>query len=173
VAGAAKIFPFRVEPLGSRHDRENFSCGAEALDRYLQRQASQDVRRRVAVVFVATADGRTIAGYYTLSQYSVELDQLPPETAKRLPKYPRVPATLLGRLAISTAFQGRGLGRFLLMDALCRSLEASRTIASAAVFIHAKDEAAAAFYRKYGFLGLPKVPRQLFLPMGTIEQLFA
>src|SRR5216683_2231802 len=95
----------------------------EALDSYLHKQAGQDARKRAAVPFVATADGQTIAGYYTLSQYAIGLDAIPEEVAKRLPKYPMVSATLLGRLAVSTEFRGRGLGENLLMDALHRSLD--------------------------------------------------
>ncbi len=73
-----------IEPLGSHHDRTAFSCGEPALDSYLQRQASQDVRRRVAQVFVAVGDAPgKIAGYYSLSAASFEKDELPPGLAKR------------------------------------------------------------------------------------------
>jgi predicted GNAT family N-acyltransferase len=161
-----------IEPLGPKHDRVAFSCGVEALDAYLHKQAAQDLKKRAAVPFVITPDGKTIAGYYTLSQYAVQLDAIPPEVAKKLPRYPLVPATLLGRLAVSTAFRGQGLGEMLLMDALHRALRHSREMASAGVVVDAKDAAAFAFYKKYGFLELPKVERRLFLPMGTIEELF-
>lgn len=163
---------FVVEPLGPKHDRAAFSCGVEALDSYLHKQAGQDLKKRAAVPFVITPDGETIAGYYTLSQYAVQLDAIPEEVAKKLPKYPIVPATLLGRLAVSTAFRGEGLGAMLLMDALYRALQHSRELASAGVVVDAKDAAASAFYKKYGFLELPRVERRLFLPMGTVEQLF-
>ena len=170
--GQEQTAKFRFDSLGSAHDRASFSCGVPALDAYLQKQVGQDVRRRVAVAFVATPDGKTIAGYYTLSQYSIELGVLPEELVRKLPKYPVVPATLIGRLAISTAFRGQGLGELLLMDALDRCLKGSRHVASAAVIVDAKDEKVAAFYRRYGFLDLPKVARRLFLPMATIETLF-
>jgi predicted GNAT family N-acyltransferase len=172
MSGPVPTPELQFQPLGPQHDRAGFSCGVEALDRYLKRQAGQDIRKHVAVAFVLTPDGRTIAGYYTLSQYSVELDAVPPETAQKLPKYPIVPATLIGRLAVSTAFRGQGLGEMLLMDALNRSLAASRLVASAAVVVDAKDDQATAFYRKYGFLELPGMTRRLFLPMATIQQLF-
>jgi ribosomal protein S18 acetylase RimI-like enzyme len=162
----------RFDLLGPAHDRAHFSCGVPALDTYLQKQARQDVRRRVAVAFVATPDGKTIAGYYTLSQYSVELGVLPEEIAGKLPRYPLVPATLIGRLAVSAAFRGQGIGELLLMDALSRSLNGSREVASAAVIVDAKDDRAAAFYRKYGFLELPKIAMRPFLPMATVEALF-
>jgi ribosomal protein S18 acetylase RimI-like enzyme len=161
-----------IEPLGPKHDRAAFSCGVEILDAYLQKQAGQDLKKRAAVPFVITPDGRTIAGYYTLSQYSVQLDEIPAEVAKRLPKYPMVPATLLGRLAVSTAFRGQGHGATLLMDALYRTLHHSREVASAGVIVDAKDAAAIAFYKKYGFLELPRIERRLFLPMGTVVELF-
>ena len=163
---------FAVEPLGPKHDRAAFSCSADILDAYLHKQAGQDLKKRVAVPFVITPDGTTIAGYYTLSQYSVQLDDIPVEVAKKLPKYSMVPATLLGRLAVSVAFRGQRHGATLLMDALYRTLQHSREVASAGVIVDAKDAAALAFYRKYGFLELPRIEQRLFLPMGTMEQLF-
>ena len=163
---------FLVEPLGPKHDRAAFSCGVEPLDTYLHKQAGQDFKKRAAVPFVITPDGKTVAGYYTLSQYAVQLDAMPAELARKWPKYPVVPATLLGRLAVSTQFRGRGLGSLLLMDALYRALRHSKELASAGVVVDAKDAAASAFYIKYGFLQLPKIERRLFLPMGTLEQLF-
>lgn len=168
----AEKLHFVIEPLGPKHDRAAFLCGVEALDAYLRKQAGQDLKKRAAVPFVITPDGRTIAGFYTLSQYTVQLDAVPPDVAKKLPKYPVVPATLLGRLAVSTAFRGQGLGTMLLMDALYRALLHSGELASAGVVVDAKDAAALTFYKKYGFLELPKVERRLFLPMGTVEKLF-
>lgn len=163
---------FHIEPLGPHHDRAGFSCGVEALDNYLKKQARQDVKKRVAAVFVLTPDGKTVGGYYSLSQFSVDLGMLPQDIAKRLPRYPVMPATLIGRLAVNTAFRGQGLGELLLLDALHRSLTLSQQIASAAVIVDAKDERAMSFYRKYGFLELPSIASRLFLPMATVEQLF-
>lgn len=163
---------FVIEPLGTRHDRAAFTCGNPRLDSYLQKQAGQDLRKRAAVPFVITPDHKTIAGFYTLSQFAVDVGELPEDLGKRLPKYPMVPATLLGRLAVSEKFHGRGLGETLLMDALYRALQSSRQIASAAVVVDAKDDAAVAFYTKYGFVALPQIPRRLFLPMETIAHLF-
>jgi ribosomal protein S18 acetylase RimI-like enzyme len=94
------------------------------------------------------------------------------EVAKKLPKYPMVPATLLGRLAVSSAFRGQGRGATLLMDALYRTLHHSLEVDSAGVIVDRKDAAALAFYKKYGFLELPRIERRLFLPMGTVEELF-
>ncbi|MGH9650997.1 MAG: GNAT family N-acetyltransferase, partial [Terriglobales bacterium] len=161
-----------VEPLARRHDRAAFSCGAAALDAYLQRQAAQDLKRRVAAVFVLISDGETIAGFYTLSALGILLGELPAEVSRKLPKYPVVPATLMGRLAVSVDHRGQGLGEFLLMDALRRAWEHSHSVASFAVVVDGKDEAAVAFYHRYGFIQLPETPMRLFLPMATIEKLF-
>jgi len=150
-----------------------FSCEHERLNTYLKQQASQDVRKRVAAVYVLTPDGETVAGYYTLSQYTIDAGELPEEVARtlRVPKYDKLPATLLGRLARSGQFRGAGLGEILLMGALQRALEHSRNIASLAVVFEAKDEKAAEFYRSYGFVDLPDHPNRLFIPMQTVQQL--
>ncbi len=178
MAGSAdhKEPKFRFEPLDKKkHNRAAFSCGHERLNVYLKEQANQEIKKRVTAVYVLTPDGRTIAGYYTLSQYSIDAGELPPETIQKLhvPKYDKLPATLLGRLARSQAFKGTGVGELLIMGALKRALDHSKNIASLAVVVDAKDEKARAFYRSYGFIDLPDHPNRLFLPMGSIEQLFA
>jgi GNAT superfamily N-acetyltransferase len=160
---------FVVESLGPRHDRSAFSCGEPALDRYLQRQASQDVRRRVAGIFVAVEDGR-IVGYYSLSAASIDRATLPAERARRLPHYP-VPAAVLGRLAVDRHQQGRGVGEFMLLDAMRRVLRASAAMAVYAIVVDAKSDRARAFYEGYGFRSLEAQGRRLFLPLETIEAL--
>lgn len=161
------------EPLAANHDRAAFSCGVSPLDTYLKTQASQDVKKNLAAVFILTPDSKTIAGYYTLSQYSVELDAIPDEIARKLTRHSEVPATLIGRLARSSIFHGEGLGEILLMDALKRCLDSSGQVASWAVIVDAKDEKAVAFYKKYEFIEISKTPRRLFLPMATVAKLFS
>lgn len=166
---------FRFEPLDKKtHNRAAFSCEHEPLNNYLKQTASQDVERRVAAVYVLTPDGKQIAGYYTLSQYAIEPGELPEQVrAKlRLPKYDRLPATLLGRLARNLHFKGKGLGELLLMGALDQALRHSRNIASLAVVVDAKDEKARQFYLRYGFIDLPDHRNRLYMLMQTIEQLF-
>lgn len=157
--------------------RATFSCGVEALDRYLKEQASQDAKRGVALPFVLVSQDRRLAGYYTLASYGIRADDIPAELTKqlRLPRYDVIGATLLGRLARDLSFAGQGVGELLLVDALKRALYGSRTIAaSVGVIVDAKDERAQRFYSKYGFLApFPDTPRRLFLRMETIEQLFS
>lgn len=159
----------RIDLLGERHDRSAFASGVEALDRYFQIQAGQDARRRVATCFVLTVDG-VVAGYYTLSATSILLSELPPVTSKKLPRYPVVPATLMGRLAVDRRYRGQGYGEALLLDAFARTLRSD--IASFAFVAEAKDDAAVAFYERYGFLGLPSAGRRMFKPLSEIAALF-
>jgi GNAT superfamily N-acetyltransferase len=161
---------YSFEPLGDQHDRAAFSCGVDALDRYFRMQAGQEGRRRVASCFVLAAAGGSVAGYYTLSATSIALLDLPPALAKRLPRYPVVPATLMGRLAVHENRHGQGLGELLLFDAFSRTLRSD--IASYAFVVDAKDDAAQAFYQHYGFMPLASVGRRLFLPLAEIAVLF-
>ena len=162
-----------VEPLAARHDRSQFRCGVEPLDRYLQRQAGQDARRRIAspYVLVHRTEG-LVAGYYTLSNASTDLSELPAALAGKLPRYPQIPATLLGRLAVDLNHRGRGVGEFLLSDALRRALRGSETTAAFAMVVEAKDDSAARFYRKFGFQPVLGQAHRLFLPMKTVALLF-
>lgn len=163
---------YRVEALGRQHDRSTFSCGVAPLDRYLREQAGQDARKRVAAPFVlCEGKSNAVLGYYTLSALSIDVGAWPEDVARKLPRYPFVPATLMGRLAVDRSLRGKGAGEHLLMDALRRALAASREVGSVAVIVDAKDDSAVSFYRRYGFIGFPDQPKRLFLPMAVIEQL--
>lgn len=160
----------RVEPLTSSHDRSEFESGVEPLDRYFRTQAGQDARKNMAAPFVLLLSDGTIGGYYTLSSTSVQLAELPAQTVRKLPRYPLVPATLLGRLAVDRRQQGKGYGRFLLADALYRATRSE--IASFAVIVDAKDESARRFYERESFLPFPDHPMKLFWSMADIRRLF-
>jgi predicted GNAT family N-acyltransferase len=165
---------YKIEPLGD-HDRAAFSCGNASLDRYIREQASQDVKRGLASVFVITAkdDPKQILAYYTLSSRELRLDQLPEEIAKKAGKYGHVGVTLLGRMAVAEKYKGTGLGVLTLMNALHKSLLAATDVASLAVFVEAVDSDAANFYRIYGFIELPEDKLKLLLPMKTIAKSFS
>ena len=159
--------PFVIEALGPGHDRASFSCGVEALDRYFQKQVTQDVRRRATVCYVACeSSGAKVAGYYTLAAAGIPLADMPAELAKRLPRYPSVPVARLGRLAVDQAYRGRKLGSALLWDAVQRSLRSE--IAVVALVVDAKDDQAETFYRHHGFVSFGGQPRQLVLPLMNL-----
>jgi GNAT superfamily N-acetyltransferase len=171
---ALSLVPEHVAPLEKTHDRKSFDCGNEELNRYLREQARQDAAKRVAAPFIFTQPGRpAVLGFYTLSSSIIPVAELPPDLMKQLPRYGQLPVTLLGRLAVDRSVSGQGLGEFLLVDALRRSLEAAQQIAAMAVIVEAKDQRAEGFYRHFDFRPFQQTPLRLFLPMGQIAKLFA
>lgn len=164
---------FATEPLEKGHDRADFSCGNNALDDYLKRQAGQDGRKNLARLFILPGEeARVIAGYYSLSSLSINLDELPADMARKLPRYPDIPAALIGRLAVDCRYQGRGLGEILLLDALKRLTALGGKIAVHSVVVEPIDEGAVAFYRKYGFESFALRSDRLLLPIDTARRFF-
>jgi ribosomal protein S18 acetylase RimI-like enzyme len=155
---------FTFEALSPTHDRTGFSCGVPALDRYLRELATQDIRRRVSNCFVALDATSKIAGYYTFAATSLPLTELPPDQAKRLPRYPSLPACLVGRLAVDQGFRGHGLGSQLIVDAIARAMRAEPAIF--ALIVDAKDEVALGFYEHLGFQRFASRPMTLYLPIA-------
>lgn len=162
---------FVIEPLTKGHDRSDFRCGNDRIDRYFRETVTQDVKRSYATCFVARdISTNRIAGFYTLSASNVPLVEIPLELARRLPRHPSVPAVLIGWLARHLDFAGAGVGELLVVDAI-------RTIAAApigahAVFADAIDERAAAFYASFGFTPLISRPHTLYFPLANVRELF-
>jgi predicted GNAT family N-acyltransferase len=165
---------FSIEPLSQHHDRAAFRCGNEQLDRYLHSVATQDKKRNIAIPYVIMdRDRQKIIGYYTLSMSGIDLDRLPEQIAKKLPKYPVVGVTLIGRLAVSIDYKGFGWGKLLIMDALHRSLMASKTTTSFAVVVDAIDDEAVRFYQRFDFQSFPDSSAKLFRTMANIDRTFS
>jgi len=161
---------FGIEPLTKTHDRSGFVCGNDRIDTYFRQTVSQDVKRNYASCFVARelATDR-VAGFYTLSSSNVPLTEVPADLAKKLPRYPSVPAVLIGWLARHIEFAGLGLGETLVFDAI-------RTVATApigahAIFADAIDDRAFAFYISFGFTPLLTRSHTLYLPISTAKEL--
>lgn len=163
---------FLISPLTKSHNRKAFSCGVNSLDTYFHKQSGQDGRKRVAVTYVLNDqnDNKVIA-YYTLSAASIELASIPDAIQKKLPSYPCLPATLIGKLAVDEAYKKRGFGGILLVDAMKRAYRISSQVASFAVIVDPIDNNAAKFYKKYGFLDLSVSNKKLFMPMTAIAKL--
>ena len=162
-----------IELLCKKHNRKDFDCGKELLNNYLKNQAGQDVKRKLSACFVLIEKGtNNIIGYYTLSNNSIPLSSFSERIQKKLPKpYISIPTTLLGRLAIDTKFQGKGIGNVLLIEALKRSYETSKEIGSFAVVVDPIDEEAKRFYEKYDFITLPD-SEKMFIATKTLKELF-
>jgi GNAT superfamily N-acetyltransferase len=157
----------RIEALGKQHDRARFSSEQPDIDDWFRRRAGQDERRNVARVFVAADDELGVIGFYSLSSYTLAMDHLPTDLARKLPRYDAIPAARIGRLARDERVRGRGVGELLLADAVRRILGAARSVAVYAIVVDAKDAQAAEFYRRFGFQPFPLQPRRLFLPTST------
>jgi ribosomal protein S18 acetylase RimI-like enzyme len=155
---------FVVEPLGSTHDRRGFTCGVEALDRYFHQQVSQDIRRRLSNCFVAVDAAADVAGYYTFSASSLPMTELSADLANRLPRYPLLPAGLIGRLAVATRYARQGLGAALILDAVTRATRAEPAIF--ALIVDAIDDNAGRFYVHLGFRPLISRPTSLYWPVA-------
>lgn len=155
-----------VPPESYKH----FSCGRVELDEYLKRYAKGNHKKRIGKTFVLKEEG-FIIGFYTISMGSIEFSSVPDEKKTGLPKYP-IPIARIGRLAVDERSKGKGVGKFLLIDALHRIYEASQIVAAFAVIVDAKDKKAREFYNHFGFTECKNSELSLFLPIETIQKLF-
>lgn len=163
---------YEINKLNSIQVKKNFSSGSVSLDNYLRNQAGQDIKKNVSVTYVLTSINSTpVMGYYTLSSISIDASELSDEYMRKLPKYPMLPAILIGRLAVDLNHKGKKIGAHLLIDALKRSLLISDQVGINAVIVDAKDHNAANFYLHFGFIELPSNKLKLFLPINTIKAL--
>lgn len=161
-----------IEQLNKSHGKEAFNSGEDSLNKYLQKQATQDIKRNLSAVYVLLeGQDSTVLGYYTLCSSSVLIDSIPHEVSKKLPRYPLIPVTLLGRLAIDIKLQGQGFGALLLTDALIRAGRLSNELGSMAVIVDSLNSKATDFYEKFGFQKFIDKTNKLFLPMSVIKQL--
>ncbi len=162
-----------IELLEKKHNRKEFDCGKELLNNYVRNQAGQDVKRKLSACFVLSdKDSDIVKGYYTLSTNSIPLSSFSVQIQKRLPKsYTSIPTILLGRLAIDKGFQGQGIGKILLIDALKRSYQISKEIGSFGVIVDPIDNEAERFYEKYDFIKLFDSGK-MFIATQTLKELF-
>ncbi len=162
---------FSIEKIGPHHAVEGFDCGHEALNRYLTRFALTNQRASTAQTYLGLADDRVI-GFYTLVVGEVSFDDAPERLGKGLTRHP-IRIMLLARLAVSSAWQGQGLGAGLLKDAMRRTAQAADIAGIRAFAVHAKDDAAAALYRRFDFLPSPTDPMHLFLLVKDLRRAIA
>ena len=159
----------RPEPLERRHQLDGFDCGEPALDDWLKTYARAAHGSRSARVFVTTTDGTAVVGYYALAASQIAPESATSRIVKGEPSLRPVPAVLLARLAVDRRHQGAGVGRSLLQDAVLRCFQAADSIGVRAILIHAKHEAARAWYQQYGFEPSPTDPLHLMLLMKDLR----
>lgn len=159
-----------VAKLDPSHDRSGFDCGVESLNRYLLTQATQDLRRGLAVPYVVPAPtNKAVAAYFTLSAASIDLGSLPDKLARKLPSGAVIGASLLGRMAVDRAYQGTGLGELMIGAAVDLSF-AQSPLACTVMIVDALNEDAARFYRHFDFVPFPEMPRRLFLVRESLAK---
>jgi predicted GNAT family N-acyltransferase len=155
--------------LKPEYDRASFSCGVPALDSYLKERARLDVKRGLCAVHVL-AEGTKIIGFYTLSAFTMHMESLPPEIAKKYPSNMLLPCWLIGRLAVDLKHQNQKIGQLLMVDALKNALALSEQAGGYCVVVDAKTEEVKPFYKKYGFKPVIGDELRLYLPLGTIQK---
>jgi GNAT superfamily N-acetyltransferase len=154
-------------PLDFAHSVSEFDSGVETLNLWLKNRARNSEGRSARSYVVCTGKS-AVVGYYCLSAHLVATEALPKRLGRNMPR--KSPVFLLGRLAVDRSIQGKGLGLFLLRDAMLRSLAASMTIGARALMIEAKDEAVKPFYEGLGFVNFPPDSLSLFIPFETIAK---
>ena len=163
-----------VEPLDTRrHTTDDFDSGKPNLDRWLRAYASQSQRRDVARTYVATDSKLKVVGYYTLVAAEVEHGAALASVRAGVSRHFPIPVCVIARLAVDRSYQGRGLGRDLLRDALRRVLAASDQIGIRAVVVHAIDEEAVGFYRRHGFESSTAEGLTLMVPIAAVRARFS
>jgi GNAT superfamily N-acetyltransferase len=159
---------FRVEKLRRDHRIDDFDCGRDELNRFLIRYALTNQQADASQTYVGLAD-QAVIGFHTLVVGEVSYEDAPARLKKGLARHP-VPLMLLARLAVSSAWQGRGVGAGLLKDAMRRTLQAASIAGIRAFAVHAKDPAARAFYEHFGFVASPTDPFHLFLLVKDVRR---
>ena len=160
------MFRPEVVVIDRSHDVSAFDCGVAALNDYLKKHAFANNANRSARTYLAIWDGK-VAGYFTLAAGSVSRSEATSRIVKGLGNYP-VPVILLARLAVDLGSRGQGLGKGLLKESLLRCVRAADIVGCRAILVHAKDDAARDFYRKFGFEPSPVDDRHLFLLMKDL-----
>jgi predicted GNAT family N-acyltransferase len=160
-----------ISILDKTHNRKNFECEEKSLTDYIQKQVSQDIKKKLAICFVALDVENNVKGYYTLSSQSLGRELIPEKYLKKVPENYNAPVILLGRLARDQTEKGKGLGEHLLLDALFRAFTISeKSIGAMAVVGDPINDYAVKFYEKYGFEQLPDSGK-MFLSMNTVKQI--
>jgi len=158
---------FRIEKLSRHHKVDEFDCGSDPLNRFLTRFAWQNQASDAAITYVALADDEVV-GFYSLAVGQVDYADAAGRLTKGLAKHP-VPIMLLARLAIATAWQGHGLGKGMLKDAIQRTMHAAEHAGIRALVVHAKDDEAKRFYEHFDFTSSPTDERHLFILLKDLR----
>lgn len=162
----------KIEPLTKNHDRAEFDCGNDELNRYLQKTARQHLEKGMSKTFVLIDDDnpKKILGCYTLAACEIHVEKLPRKYSKKYPS--KAPAAKLARLAVSKIKQRQGCGAIMMVNAIERILLVSKNLGIIGFFVDAKNDEAKGYYEKFGLISLPDNPLELFLPIATLQKAY-
>ncbi len=154
------------EPLADYHNLKSFDCGDERMNVWLKNRARTSNCVGGSRIYVTTC-GSDVKGYYSLAAGSVERNLAPGRVRRNMPD--PVPVILLARLAVDKDFQGHGVGRALLRDAIVKTIQAADIIGIRAILVHALNERAKEFYMKLGFMHSGINNLSLMLPLQIVQ----
>ena len=157
--------------ITAAHDRSAFDSGVQPLDDWLKRRALANEESGASRTYVVSAGGQTVVAYYALANGAIALHAATGRTRRNMPD--PIPVMVLGRLAVDKAYQGRGLGRGLLRDALLRTIQAAEIGGIRAMLVHAISEEAKRFYERSGFAVSPLDPMTLMITVADAEKVLA
>jgi GNAT superfamily N-acetyltransferase len=158
------------EHIDAHHDSTAFECGQPELDEWLRRRALGNEASGASRTYVICAEGRVV-GYYALATGAIARASATGRVRRQMPD--PVPVMIIGRLAVDARFQGRGLGRALLRDALLRTLHVAEHAGIRAVLLHATTAEAKRFYERAGFRESPIDPMNLMITTADVEKALA
>ncbi|BBL76913.1 GNAT family N-acetyltransferase [Methylomagnum ishizawai] len=164
----------KIEVLDRHHRRGDFDCGVPALNEYLAKIAQQHNQKGLSKTFamVDEAIPESIIGFFTLASCEINRNLLPEEIAKKMPIH-GLPAVKLARLAVAKSHQNKGVGKVLLIEAFTRAHLVYDIVGAVALFVDAKDDNAALFYQRHGFIPLRSHPLQLYIPFGSLSEVLS
>ena len=162
----------KIEALKKDHDRAEFDCGTNELNKYLRRTARQHLDKGMSRTFVLIDDDspKNIIGHYTLAACEIHVEKLPRKYSKKYP--PKAPAAKFARLAVAKNKRRQGYGALMMANAVERVLMVSKNLGIIGFFVDAKNESAKQYYGQFGFIPLPGNPLELFLPVATLQQAY-
>ncbi len=154
------------EPLADRHQLESFACGEASLDDWLKRRAHANQVSGASRTYVVCSSDSVVA-YFALASGAVLNNAVPGRFRRNMPD--PIPVVVLARLAVDSAWHGRGLGRALFRDAAQRVAHAADSIGIRGIVVHAISDEARAFYVALGFEECPGAPRMLVVTLADLR----
>ena len=169
------IARLHIEPLDrERHDRASFACGEPRIDTYLKTRAAGLMDVEGTRVWVACLDGsREIVAFYAMNAHAIDARAVPKNLQRKLPRDHPIGAVFLSNIGTARAYQGRGIGSFMLSDAFRRAVTAADAIGAAFIVLDALNEDAARLYRRIGFISLPEPPGRMLISLKQVRAALA